>query len=118
MPTDPTHEFTNVLQQLCGPGVAYPPGGPYPPIVNTGFVASYVATGGQDRPGEIMKCFTSTSLPVLHALAREFVVCDNWYSSMPGSTWPNRLFVHAASSGGLDHSPTTAEIVLWEALNG
>ena len=38
---------------------------------------------GQDRPGEIMKCFTSTSLPVLHALAREFVVCDNWYSSMP-----------------------------------
>ena len=118
MPADPGHEFTNVLQQLCGPGVAYPPGGPYPPIVNTGFVASYVATGGQDRPGEIMKCFTPTSLPVLHALAREFVVCDNWYSSMPGSTWPNRLFVHAASSGGLDHSPTTAEIVLWEALNG
>jgi len=118
MPADPGHEFTNVLEQLCGPGAAYPPGGPYPPIVNTGFVASYVATGGQDRPGEIMKCFTPTSLPVLHALAREFVVCDNWHASMPGPTWPNRLFVHAASSGGLDHSPTSAEIVLWEALNG
>ena len=118
MPSDPGHEFTDVLQQLCGPGASYPPGGPYPPIVNTGFVASYVATAGQDRPGEIMKCFTSTSLPVLHALAREFVVCDNWHASMPGGTWPNRLFVHAASAAGLDHSPTSAEIVLWEALNG
>src|SRR5262249_45281499 len=57
-------------------------------------------------------------LPVLTALAREFVVCDNWRASMPGPTWPNRLFVHAASSGGLDHSPTTAEILLWETLNG
>jgi phospholipase C len=118
MPADPCHEFTDVIQQLCGPGVTYPPGGPYPPIVNSGFVASYAATGGQDRPGEIMKCFTSTSLPVLHALAGEFVVCDNWHASMPGATWPNRFFVHAASSGGLDHSPTSAEIVLWESLNG
>jgi phospholipase C len=37
---------------------------------------------------------------------------------MPGPTWPNRFFVHAASSNGLDHSPTTAEIVLWESLAG
>jgi phospholipase C len=118
MPADPGHEFTNVLEQLCGPGAIYQPGGAYPPIVNTGFVASYAATGGQDRPGEIMKCFSPTSLPVLNALAQEFVVCDNWHASMPGATWPNRMFVHAASSGGLDHSPTTAEIVLWEALNG
>jgi phospholipase C len=117
MPADPGHEFNNVLQQLCGSGVTYAPGS-YPPIVNTGFVASYVATRGQARPGEIMTCFTSTSLPVLHALAREFVVCDNWYASMPGPAWPNRLFVHAASSGGLDHSPTTAEILLWESLSG
>jgi phospholipase C len=117
MPSDPGHEFDNVLEQLGGPGATYSPGR-YPPIVNTGFVASYVATGGQARPDEIMKCFTSTSLPVLHALAREFVVCDNWHASMPGATWPNRLFVHAASAAGLDHSPTTAEIVLWESLSG
>ena len=37
---------------------------------------------------------------------------------MPGPTWPNRFFVHAASSAGLDHSPTTAEIILWESLAG
>jgi len=28
------------------------------------------------------------------------------------------MFVHAASSGGLDHSPTTAEIAEWEAIDG
>jgi phospholipase C len=28
------------------------------------------------------------------------------------------MFVHAASSGGLDHSPTIAEIVQWEAISG
>ncbi len=32
---------------------------------------------------------------------------------LPGPTWPNRYFVHAASSGGLDHSPSTEEIALW-----
>jgi len=118
MPADPGHEFTGVVEQLCGTGADYPPSGAYPPIVNSGFVASWVASGGQDRPAEIMKCFSPASLPVLNALAQEFVVCDNWHASMPGPTWPNRLFVHAASAGGLDHSPTTAEIVLWESLNG
>src|SRR2546423_3826311 len=71
MPSDPGHEFTNVVEQLCGPGALYPPGGAYPPIVNTGFVASYVASGGHERPGEVMKCYSPTSLPVLHALAKE-----------------------------------------------
>ena len=118
MPADPGHEFTNVLLQLGGPGAVYPPGGAYPPIVNTGFVDSYVGSGGQDRPGEIMKCFTSTSLPVLHALAKEFVVCDNWHASMPGPTWPNRFFALGASSGDLDHSPTTPETAVWETVDG
>lgn len=59
-----------------------------------------------DAAGEIMKCYTPKQLPVLVALAKEFAICDNWFSSMPGPTVPNRMFVHAASSGGLDHSPS------------
>ncbi len=47
-------------------------------------------------------------LPVLHALANEFLVCDNWFSSLPGPTWPNRFFAMCGSSGGLDHSPSDA----------
>ena len=46
-----------------------------------------------------MKCFSTDQLPVLNALAREFVVCDRWFSSMPGPTEPNRMFMHAATSG-------------------
>jgi phospholipase C len=118
MPVDPLHEFPNMLEQLCGPGAVYTPGGNYPPIVNSGFVTSYVRSGGGGNPGQILGCFGPGQLPVLNALAREFVVCDHWYASMPGPTWPNRLFVHAASSNGLDHSPTTPEIVLWETIEG
>ena len=117
MPSDPSHEFPAVVEQLSGKEVQYPHGGPYPPINNSGFVASYVHSGGQD-PREIMKCYTPAQLPVLNALASEFVVCDNWHASLPGPTWPNRMFVHAASSGGLDHSPTIAEIAQWEAISG
>jgi phospholipase C len=118
MPVDPGHEFNNVLEQLCGPGATYQSGGAYPAINNTGFVASYVASGGNANPDEVMKCFTPGQLPVLSALATEFALCDNWHASMPGPTWPNRMFVHAASSGGLDHSPTTDETVEWETIGG
>lgn len=84
MPVDPGHEFTNVLEQLCGPGVSYPRGGAYPPIDKSGFVTSYVASGGSAAPGEVMKCFAPDQLPVLVALAEEFAICDNWHASIPG----------------------------------
>jgi phospholipase C len=118
MPADPGHEFSNVLLQLCGEGTLYSAGGAYPSINNSGYVASYVGSGGDNSPGVVMNCYSPKQLPVLHALATEFVVCDNWHASMPGPTWPNRMFVHAASSSGLDHSPSIAEIAEWEALAG
>jgi len=34
----------------------------------------------------------------LHALAKNFAVCDMWFSSLPGPTWPNRFFVHSGTS--------------------
>ena len=117
MPVDPGHEFPNVLDQLCGPGIPYL--APYPAINRSGFVDSYNQSGGGAQPGEVMKCFdTQRQLPVLFALAQEYAICDHWFSSMPGPTWPNRMFVHAASSGGLDHSPSTSDILLWETLDG
>jgi len=56
MQVDPGHDFLDVLHQLCGAAATYQPGGQYPPIDNSGFVASYVASGGVASPGEIMKC--------------------------------------------------------------
>lgn len=122
MVVDPGHEFLDVLCQLCGPAATYTPGGSYPPIDCSGFIASYAAAcakANQQRPvAEILKCYSPDQLPVLNALAGEFAICDQWHASMPGPTWPNRMFVHAASSGGLDHSPTTAEIAMWEMAAG
>jgi len=132
---DPGHEFNDALLQLCGyvrqddgsiKVPSYPPGGPYPsPITNQGFIASYdgLANVSGDKPNQndperIMRCFDPEQLPVLTTLASSFVVCDKWFSSVPGPTWPNRFFIHAASSGGLDDSPSGFQSVTSSLLNG
>lgn len=51
-------------------------------------------------PGVIMNCFTPESLPVINGLANAYAVCDHWFSSVPTQTFPNRSFVHAATSSG------------------
>ncbi|WP_211339708.1 alkaline phosphatase family protein [Mucilaginibacter gracilis] len=123
MPVDPGHEFVDTCLQLTG-RADYDPASGYGVIDNSGFVLDYVTspTAGEgkapDNFGKIMQCFAPEQLPVLNALAREFAVCDRWFSSVPGPTWPNRFFVHAATSGGLDHSPTTEEILLWQNIGG
>src|ERR1700721_2604366 len=48
----------------------------------------------------IMGMFTPQMLPVLSGLARGFAVCDQWFSSAPTETLPNRAFVCAATSQG------------------
>ena len=106
---DPGHEFANVLEQLCGVGAAYAPGSPYPPIDNSGFAASFDQQAAGRDPAAIMQCFRPEQLPVLTALATSFGVCDRWFSSLPGPTWPNRLFLHASTSAGLDGSPKGVE---------
>jgi phospholipase C len=118
MPLDPNHEFADVLEQLCGTAVKYPRGGPYPPINKSGFVSNFAEVAKSPSPGDVMQCFTPARLPVLTALAKEFAVCDSWFCSMPGPTLPNRFFALGASSAELDHSPTTAETLVWETVDG
>lgn len=48
----------------------------------------------------IMWCWDPARLPVLSTLALEFTVCTRWFCSVPGETWPNRQFAHAATSAG------------------
>jgi phospholipase C len=111
MDYDPGHEFTDVKLQLTGVN------GNYPDINNSGFIADFARINPANA-GEIMQCYTPEQLPVLTTLAREFAVCDHWFSSMPGPTWPNRFFIHAASSGGLDHSPTQENVATSILFNG
>lgn len=96
---DPSHSLTGVNMQLFGADLA--PDVP-PATTNVGFIKDYrrQPDNTDEAAGNIMRCFTPDTLPVLSKLAREFAVCDQWYSSVPSQTWPNRFFAHCASSGG------------------
>jgi phospholipase C len=111
---DPPHEYQNVVRQLCGAGGSYAKG-----VTLSGFVDSFRDVGHGATAFDaaaIMRCQPPSQVPVLTMLAREFAVCDRWFSSLPGPTWPNRFFVHAATSGGLFRSPSAAETVSSELL--
>lgn len=98
---DVGHEHADTLKQLGGGGT--PPMG--------GFIDAYLAVPGvneanADQLAQVMAYFpmgdtpAGDSLPALHALARNFLVCDHWFSSMPGPTWQNRFFAHSGTCLG------------------
>lgn len=49
----------------------------------------------------VMSAFTPEDLPVLAALASEFVIMDRFFTALPGPTWPNRLYMLSGTSAGL-----------------
>ena len=70
-----------------------------------GFVASFAKTlsdrGVRDADvGRVMGYNNGADLPVYDHLASEFAVCDRWFSSVPGATWPNRLYAVCGSAAG------------------
>jgi phospholipase C len=100
---DAGHSVTDTNLQLYFRVEGPPASGP----TNKGFVYSYSQQQGVTAATAplIMKCFPPDRLPVLTTLARQFALCTRWYSSMPGPTWPNRFFVHCATSKGfIDNS--------------
>jgi len=105
---DPGEGYSATNSQLFGTVAA-----PTPPVAtNQGFVTDYAYTLGWESkkpswsvlPGtvasDIMGMFTPEMLPVLSGLARGYAVCDQWFSSVPTETMPNRAFVCAATSQG------------------
>jgi phospholipase C len=70
-----------------------------------GFVKAYVESRkpadkiGKDLWGVPMGYYTRKDLPAYDHLARNYCVCDAWHSSVPGDTWPNRLFAVAGREG-------------------
>jgi phospholipase C len=70
-----------------------------------GFVASYAKTlsdrGVRDADvGRVMGYNNAADLPVYDHIASEFAVCDRWFSSVPGATWPNRLYAICGRAAG------------------
>jgi phospholipase C len=56
-----------------------------------GFVANYATTRAYQNPGDVMRHQTAENVPVYDFFAEQFALCDRWFCSVPGSTWPNRL---------------------------
>ncbi len=52
------------------------------------------------QPNEIMGYFTEKSFPVFEYIADNFTICDNWFSSVPTCTQPNRAFALCGTSDG------------------
>jgi len=49
---------------------------------------------------DVMGYYPLDFLPALHTLGREFTICDRWFASMPGPTWPNRFFALSGTCAG------------------
>jgi phospholipase C len=124
IPVGPDHSHEGVMEQLGVRGI-----GPARRPTNQGFVASYErkcrglaqpkfggllgplwnwwtrrntdgSTAIPNRGPLVMGCQPPENVPVLSTLALEFAVCTRWFCAVPGETWPNRNFLHAATSDG------------------
>jgi phospholipase C len=67
---------------------------------NDGFVLEHFASHGDAIKHEVMGYHVRGHLPIYYALADAYTVCDRWFCGLLGPTWPNRYYLHCASSSG------------------
>src|SRR5262245_9216786 len=95
---DPDHSPAGVRKQV---GAGYTQGGP----AMGGFVRSFIESRkaadnvGKDLWSVPLGFYTSKDVPVYDHLARQYCVCDRWHASIPGDTWPNRLYATTGTKG-------------------
>lgn len=101
---DPDHTYPATQYKIFGPQ-AYSAGNFTDPLMS-GFVDWEHNVMRHSAPSlhscGVMKMFDAhKQLPIMTSLADEFVLMDKFFCSLPGPTWPNRLFFLAATSAGL-----------------
>jgi len=118
---DPGEPFESMAQQFLGLANPLPfnpksptpsAGDPYAataPLPMGGFVVNYQRQPGVDRAslGDVMTYFTPATLPVTAFLAQNFMVCDQWFASVPTHTFVNRIFSLAAQAGTFENKNGT-----------
>ncbi|KAL2916025.1 hypothetical protein HK105_204449 [Polyrhizophydium stewartii] len=65
-----------------------------------GFARSGFGKSGDYGAIVTMEAHGPDTMPVTYALAQQFSIIEDWFASFPGSTYPNRNFVHCATSAG------------------
>jgi phospholipase C len=73
-----------------------------------GRMDGFFTTGGMNTLGY----YTAEELPYYHSLFEDFTLCANYFCSMLGPTYPNRLYLNAATSGGITNNNLTAPGIL------
>jgi phospholipase C len=82
-PIDPPHEWDECHAQFNGGK-------------NDGFVKEHEGPSQT----EVMGFHDRTQIPFYYWLADNFTICDHWFASVMGPTWPNRFYLHAGTSAG------------------
>jgi phospholipase C len=121
----PGHSLDDTNEQLFTTRIVAP-GTALKPVNDRGFVQNYLQALAADGvrsaaadPAAVMQSFSPGQLPALTALARNFVLCDQWFAEVPGPTMPNRLYMHAATSAGWarnDWSTVLDSVTIYEQL--
>jgi phospholipase C len=62
--------------------------------------------------------YVRNQLPTNAALVDNFVVCDNWFASILGPTFPNRFYTHAAQTDRIDNNLQQQSFLptIWDSL--
>jgi phospholipase C len=97
---DPPHEQATIAIQLGTPAT---PGGPCP---MNGFVTSYLRR--EPPPSDkslVMGHYTEGWVPTFDFFARNFTVCDHWFSALPAGTQANRLMAMSGTTSIVDNVP-------------
>lgn len=94
---DPPHSFEAVTEQVFGSSSSSSSSSSIPSM--SGFV-DQAFTISPNLSQTVMKGFRPDNVPIYSALVSEFAVFDRWFSSIPGPTQPNRLFLYSATSHG------------------
>lgn len=63
---------------------------------NDGFVIAHAG----DNEKDVMGYHVRQQLPAMYSLADSYTICDRWFASVMGPTWPNRFYLHGATSKG------------------
>lgn len=63
----------------------------------------YKGADGYEKCGDLqdpMAYYTRQDTPIFHALFDNYAICDRYFASVMGPTWPNRYYLNAATSFG------------------
>jgi phospholipase C len=93
-----------------------------------GFVISNDGTHDTPMPGmsldmmrgdRAMGFYEEADLPFTYWAAKNFALADHYHASVPGPTWPNRMYLYAASSFGRTGNsvPEGVEATLFDQLD-